>query len=51
MKKVAARLAEQKSSEKAVGSVGCFWPAIALRNLVFIGAVLIHGFRRLAPPH
>jgi ADP-ribosyl-[dinitrogen reductase] hydrolase len=51
MEKVAARLVEQKSSDKPLGGVGCFWPAIILRNLVFIGAILVHGFRRLAPPY
>lgn len=28
-----------------------FWPAIALRNLLFLLVVLAHGFRRLAPPY
>ena len=28
-----------------------FWPAIGLRNLVFLLVVLTHGFRRLAPPY
>jgi ADP-ribosyl-[dinitrogen reductase] hydrolase len=51
MEKIAANLAEQKSSRQPVGSVGCFWPAIILRNFVFISAVLVHGFRRLAPPY
>ena len=51
MEKIAANLAEQKSSRQPVGSVGYFWPAIILRNFVFISAVLVHGFRRLAPPY
>ena len=51
MEKIAANLAIQKSSRQPVGSVGCFWPAIILRNFVFISAVLVHGFRRLAPPY
>jgi ADP-ribosylglycohydrolase len=51
MEKVAARLVEQQSSEKPAGSVSCFWPAIILRNIFFLGVVLAHGFRRLAPPY
>ena len=51
MGKIAANLAEQTSSSQPVGPVSYFWPAIILRNFVFIGAVLVHGFRRLAPPY
>jgi ADP-ribosyl-[dinitrogen reductase] hydrolase len=28
-----------------------FWPALELRNLLFLGVVLLHGFRRLLPPY
>jgi hypothetical protein len=28
-----------------------WWPMVALRNLVFLIVVLIHGFRRLLPPY
>lgn len=28
-----------------------FWPAISLRNLLFLVIVLLHGFRRLLPPY
>ncbi len=51
MQKIAVRLAEQNFCGKPAGSIGCFWPAIVLRNFVFISAVLVHGFRRLAPPY
>jgi ADP-ribosyl-[dinitrogen reductase] hydrolase len=51
MEKVAATLGEQKSSGLPAGSVGYFWPAIVLRNIIFVSAVLVHGFRRLAPPY
>lgn len=51
MEKVAARLGEQKSSGLPAGAVGYFWPAIVLRNIIFVSAVLVHGFRRLAPPY
>ena len=30
---------------------GYCWPAVPPRNLVFIGVVLLHGLRRLAPPY
>jgi ADP-ribosyl-[dinitrogen reductase] hydrolase len=51
MEKVATRLVEQKASDKPLGSVIYFWPAIVFRNIIFICTVLIHGFRRLAPPY
>tara|TARA_R110002096_G_scaffold42893_8_gene115363 strand:+ start:1848 stop:2879 length:1032 start_codon:yes stop_codon:yes gene_type:complete len=28
-----------------------FWPVVIVRNLVFLIAVLLHGFRRLLPPY
>jgi ADP-ribosyl-[dinitrogen reductase] hydrolase len=28
-----------------------FWPALALRNALFLVLVLLHGFRRLLPPY
>jgi ADP-ribosylglycohydrolase len=51
VEKIAARLAEQKSSRCARGPVYCFWPGLLLRNLFFFAVVLIHGFRRLLPPY
>jgi ADP-ribosylglycohydrolase len=48
---VAARLGEQAVTGRPAGSVACFWPAIPLRNLLFLGVVLAHGFRRLMPPY
>lgn len=29
----------------------CFWPAIAIRNALFLLVVLLHGLRRLLPPY
>lgn len=49
MKKVAARLAEQKEKQRRQRPVPYFWPAILLRNLFFLLVVLTHGFRRLFP--
>ena len=51
MERVAARLAEQAASRDALGPVGYFWPALIMRNLLFLAVVLAHGFRRLAPPY
>ena len=50
IEKIAARPVEQQPSEIPTGSVKCFWPAIIFRNIIFISTVMVHGFRRLAPP-
>jgi len=49
LENVGARLAQQQHEEQALGAVRYFWPAVLLRNLVFLGVVLFHGFRRLVP--
>ena len=51
MERVAASLARQSAGEGSIGPVSLFWPAVIFRNLVFLGVVLVHGFRRLAPPY
>jgi ADP-ribosylglycohydrolase len=51
MLQVAKRLAQQQYSTKPVGPVPYFWPAVPLRNAVLLAIVLLHGFRRLAPPY
>jgi hypothetical protein len=28
-----------------------FWPGVVVRNIVFLGIVLLHGLRRLLPPY
>jgi ADP-ribosyl-[dinitrogen reductase] hydrolase len=33
------------------GPVRYFWPGVLVRNVLFLGVVLAHGFRRLAPPY
>ena len=48
---VAAKLAQQTHENKSFGPVGYFWPGLILRNVLFLIVVLIHGFRRLAPPY
>jgi ADP-ribosyl-[dinitrogen reductase] hydrolase len=44
------RLAQQRETSSPRGAVPYFWPAIPLRNVLFLAIVLVHGFRRLAPP-
>jgi len=51
VERIAARLAEQKSSGRARRPVHYFWPGLILRNLFFFAIVLVHGFRRLLPPY
>jgi ADP-ribosylglycohydrolase len=43
------RLAEQKETQQVLGPVCYFWPAVILRNILFLIIVLIHGFLRLLP--
>ncbi len=50
MEKVAGRLADQKERNNSPGPALYFWPGIIPRNILFLGVVLLHGFRRLFPP-
>ncbi|EIP98931.1 ADP-ribosylglycohydrolase [Opitutaceae bacterium TAV1] len=49
LRRLADRLARQSATSEALGSVPLFWPALPLRNLGFLIAVLVHGFARLLP--
>lgn len=49
--RVSERLARQKGAGRALGPVRYFWPAVIVRNALFLLTVLAHGFRRLAPPY
>lgn len=51
LRTLADRLTTVMATGQAVAPVGYFWPAIPLRNLVFLLIVLAHGFRRLLPPY
>jgi ADP-ribosyl-[dinitrogen reductase] hydrolase len=51
LQKVASRLGQQKREGQPLGQVRYFWPAVLPRNLLFLVVVLLHGFRRLAPPY
>ena len=49
-----SRLAQQLQNKRDGGqwrNVGLFWPALPVRNLVFLAVILLHGFRRLLPPY
>lgn len=51
IRKIAARLSDQKESQQSLGPVPLFWSGLIPRNLLFLVTVLLHGFRRLAPPY
>lgn len=48
---VADRLADNGQPPEASSPVSYFWPGVLPRNLFFLVVVLLHGFRRLAPPY
>jgi ADP-ribosylglycohydrolase len=45
MRKLASAMDEDQ------GALALFWPGLLLRNALFVGVVLVHGFRRLLPPY
>jgi len=49
--KLADRLAKARDPDHRVAPLPLFWPAVPLRNLLFLVIVLVHGFRRLFPPY
>jgi len=51
LSRIGNRLADHENSDEPMGPVGYFWPAVFVRNLVFLAVVLFHGLRRLAPPY
>lgn len=58
MKTLGGRLAATFGQEKRafanterLGPLPLFWPAIPVRNLIFLGVALAHGFRRMLPPY
>jgi ADP-ribosylglycohydrolase len=51
LRKIADELSEQSQRLTASSPVRYFWPGLVLRNAFFLSVVLLHGFRRLAPPY
>jgi ADP-ribosylglycohydrolase len=54
MRELAGHLAGEflgNGSAAGRGPVPLFWPGLVPRNLFFLAAVLVHGFRRLLPPY
>jgi hypothetical protein len=49
MQRVSVRLSAQAMNSP--GPIRYFWPGLIVRNLLFLVVVLLHGFRRLAPPY
>ncbi|MEW6348399.1 MAG: ADP-ribosylglycohydrolase family protein [Thermodesulfobacteriota bacterium] len=51
LKRAAEQLAERKAGNKVLEPIRYLQPLLIPRNLLFLGAVLAHGFRRLLPPY
>lgn len=51
LRRVSERLACKIADGSPGGGPAYCWPAVPLRNLVFLAIVLAHGFRRLLPPY
>lgn len=51
LRRLAGRLHETYATSSRPGPLPLFWPAIPLRNLLFLSVVLGHGFRRILPPY
>jgi ADP-ribosylglycohydrolase len=48
---LADRLALARNGNDAATLLPLLWPAVPLRNVLFLLIVLVHGFRRLLPPY
>jgi ADP-ribosylglycohydrolase len=51
MSRLGGRLAILASGEDSPGPEPLFWPGLLPRNVLFLLAVLTHGFRRMLPPY
>ena len=51
LRAIADRLADKSQRVEAGPPVRYFWPGLILRNAFFLVVVILHGFRRLAPPY
>ncbi len=51
LRAMADRLTEHSATHAPRDPVAYFWPAVPLRNVVFLAVVILHGLRRLLPPY
>ncbi len=55
MRKLGAQLAARFGGNEPDGTergpLSLFWPAIPVRNMIFLAVALAHGFRRMLPPY
>jgi ADP-ribosyl-[dinitrogen reductase] hydrolase len=51
MREIADRLVRKNQEPSAGSPVRYFWPGLLPRNIFQLVAVILHGFRRLAPPY
>ncbi len=51
LRAIGDKLAESSVRRIAGSPVRYFWPGLLPRNLLFLGVVLLHALRRLAPPY
>ena len=49
--RVADQLFRASEAQRAMSPIRYAWPAVIIRNVLFLVIVLAHGFRRLAPPY
>jgi hypothetical protein len=49
--RLAARFGHARPRPAPARPVPLFWPALPLRNMLFLMIALGHGFRRLLPPY
>jgi ADP-ribosylglycohydrolase len=49
--RLADGLCESAGSRHPGETVRYFWPGLLLRNALFMGLILLHGLRRIAPPY
>jgi ADP-ribosylglycohydrolase len=51
LERLAGRIADVAQGRTDATEMPFFWPGLLPRNLLFLGIVLGHGFRRLLPPY
>jgi ADP-ribosylglycohydrolase len=51
MRTLGSHLARQRLQGADEGQLALFWPGLLLRNVLFLGVVLLHVLRRCLPPY